>query len=74
MAQKSIKRYFLKGKAHESGNCREDQIEINATAPKQIEQESASEAKQPRMDRDAQKIIMNPPRCHQNRPIRGKHE
>ena len=36
IAQKSIKTYFLKGKAHESGNCREDQIEKNATVPKHI--------------------------------------
>ena len=44
MEQKSIKTYFLKGKAHESGDCKEDQNEINATATKQIEQENTSEA------------------------------
>ena len=55
MAQKSIRTYFLKGKAHESGgDCKEDQNEKNATAPKQIEQENASEAKQPRMEGNAQ--------------------
>ena len=48
IAQKSIKTYFLKGKAHESGNSREDQIEKNATAPKHIVQENTSEAKQPK--------------------------
>ena len=57
MTQTSIKTYFLKGKAHESGNCREDQIEKNATAAKQIEQENASEAKQPRMEGDAHKNL-----------------
>ena len=39
MAQKSIS----KGKAHESGDCKEYQNEKNATAPKQIEKENASE-------------------------------
>ena len=55
MAQKSIKRFFLKGKVHQSGDCKEVQnLKKNATALKQIEQENASEAKQPRMDGNAQ--------------------
>ena len=58
MAQKSIKTFFLKGKGHESGDCKEDQNEKKyATALKQIEQENASEAKQPRMDRNAQNRV-----------------
>ena len=59
MAQKSIKAYFLKGKALESGKCR-DQIEKMQLHQKQFEQESASEAKQPRMDGDAQKNHIEP--------------
>ena len=46
--KKSIKTYFLKGKGHELGDVKEDQNE------KMKRHQSASEAKQPRMDGNAQ--------------------
>ena len=72
MAQKSIKTYFFKGKSTHIGELQRGSNSKNATASKQIEQENASESKQPRMDGDAQKNHNEPSEMSSKQANRGK--
>ena len=73
MAQKSIKTYFLKGKAHESGNCR-NQIEKMQLYQSKSNRKTHQRPNNPEWTGMHKKIILNPLRYHQSRPTRRKRE